>query len=454
LKRLAVPFLALALVGLISGCATTGTGAESAVVRAKNKVAPAMVHIRPVKQVFARGQRREFAVTGSGFIISSDGYVVTNEHVAGESRIVRCVLSNKEEVEAVVVGTDRFTDLAVLKLETEESSLPSVRLGSSAALEPGQTVIALGSPHGLARSVSLGIVSVTDRHLAGTERMVSPFNNWIQTDAAINPGNSGGPLVNLRGEVIGVNTRKLSGADNVGFAIPIDIAREVANEIIAHGRVRRSWLGLTLQEMTRVTDDPAQRGVVVAFIDPLSPCAGIGITPGDIIQSINGEAVHARFIEDLPAIRKRIADLPVGEAATIQVARNGQGQLDFTVQTVEQSELRGEEVEFEAWGFTGSAITPQIARRAQLQSTNGVLVTGTRVGGIASNAGLNRWDVIATVDGQAVKDLAGFQAVYEGLVESEKKLILLDVRNIERNAALKRFVLVEQTMEENGSDSE
>ena len=151
---------------LTSGCATTGGRSQNTVIHAKNIVAPALVHIRPVKEVYAQGQRKEVLIVGSGFIISPDGYVVTNEHVAGESKVVRCVLGDKNEVDAKVVGVDPYTDLAVLKLDVPEK-LPFVRLGDSSKLEAGQTVMAMGSPHGLSRSVSMGIVSVTDRNLGG-----------------------------------------------------------------------------------------------------------------------------------------------------------------------------------------------------------------------------------------------------------------------------------------------
>jgi serine protease Do len=426
-----------------SGCVTTGLGAQSAVIHAKDKVAPALVHIRPVKEVFTQGRREEVQVVGSGFIISPDGYVATNEHVAGESSLVRCVLSTKEEVEARVVGTDPFTDLAVLKLDTDRKDFPYVKLGSFANVEAGQTVLALGSPHGLSRSVSLGIISVTDRYLGDQAEVVAPFNNWIQTDAAINPGNSGGPLVNLRGEVIGVNARKLTGADNVGFAIPVDIAREVIDEIIEFGHVRRSWLGLTLQEMTGKTDDPSQEGAVIAFIDPLSPAAGVGMAPGDVLVAINGKPISARYVEELPLVRKRIADLPIGEPATVTI-RRGDEDLSFEMDTVERSQRRGQEIEFAGWGFTGSALTPELARSAQLPSTAGVVVTGTQVGGYAANAGLNRWDLIISVDGQDISGIDDFQTLYDQILASGKERVLLDVRNIQRNALITRYVLLKQ----------
>jgi serine protease Do len=436
LKRL---LIAAIVPMLLAGCATvSGRASEQTVISAKERVAPALVHIRPVKEVFARGQREERVVEGSGFIIDPEGYVVTNEHVAGESSLVRCVLYNQEEVEAEVVGTDALTDIAVLKLKADHP-LPAARMGRSADLTAGQTVLALGSPHGLSRSVSMGIVSVTDRYLASGGRMASPYNTWIQTDAAINPGNSGGPLVNLRGDVVGVNARRLTGAENVGFAIPIDIAREVVEEIRSHGRVRRAWIGVTLQEMVRKTDDPGQRGVVVADVDPLSPAAEAGFAPGDVLVEVQGQPVHARFAEELPAVHRAIARLPIGEPAMFEVLRGGE-QLELQASPEEKSELRGEEIELEEWGMTASDLTPAVVRRAQLPSREGVLVTGVQVGSAAQEAGLNQGDIILKMDEEPVKDLASFQRLYENRLETGQDLILLDVKR----GALSLYALIEQ----------
>ena len=411
-------------------------------------MAPALVHICPVKEVYNQGKREEVLAVGSGFLISADGYVVTNEHVAGKSKQVRCVLSSKEEVEAKVVGVDPYTDIAVLKLESDHR-LPHVRLGVSATLESGQTVLALGSPHGLARSVSLGIVSVTDRHLELGKTRQAPYNNWIQTDAAINPGNSGGPLVNLRGEVVGVNARMLSGAENVGFAIPIDIAREVVESLIQEGRVRRSWLGLTLQEMLARTDDPESIGVVIADVDALSPAREAGVRPGDILLAVNGVATHARFAEDLPKVRKLIADLPVSEEAELRLARGGES-LTIRVVTEEKSALSGDEEEFEAWGFTASELTPEIIRQAQLSNRQGILISGVQVGGLAAQAELRRGDVLLSIDQEEIENLAAFRQRYEALVEGCQKRVLLLVKR----GALTRYVLLIQEAASAVSQSE
>ncbi|HRI88129.1 MAG TPA: trypsin-like peptidase domain-containing protein [Candidatus Hydrogenedentes bacterium] len=437
MKRLATTFAACALIA--AGCATTGTSTDRAVIQAKNKVAPALVHIRPVKEVFNEGKREEVSVIGSGFIISEDGYIVTNEHVAGESTLVRCVLYNKEEFDAEVVGADKYTDVAVLKLKTDRTNFPKVKLASSQNIESGQTVLALGSPQGLSRSVSMGIISVTDRYLGDRDESIAPYNNWIQTDAAINPGNSGGPLVNIRGEVVGVNARRLGGADNVGFAIPIDTAKQVVDQIIKTGRVTRSTIGVSFQETTSKTDDPKQLGVVIGDVDPLSTGAEAGLVPGDVLVAVDGTPINARFEEDLPEVRKRIADLPVDKEVTLRVQR-GSEEKDLVVKTQALSDMRGKQQEIPQWGFTVSELTPNIVRRAQLASNKGVLVSGAQVGAVASNAGLRQGDVILKLDGAEVENLEAFTAIVNQRIEAKTKLVLMQVKR----GALTRYVIVKQ----------
>ncbi len=429
-------FLCLAFL-LMAGCTTIPYGGvQEKVLSAKNAVEPALVHIRPVKEVFAQGQRHEVLAVGSGFILSPDGYVVTNEHVAGESSQVLCVLSDNTEMEAKVVGTDPETDIAVLKLEATRE-LPSVKLGKSSTLESGRMVLAMGSPHGLARSVSLGIVSVTNRYLGDPGETVGQYNNWIQTDAAINRGNSGGPLVNLDGEVIGINTLTLIGAENVGFAIPMDSAREVIDAIIKDGRVRRSSLGLRFQEMKAKTDDASIHGVVIADVAPLSSAQEANIRPGDVLTAVNGQAVNARFEEDLPAIRKTIADLPINETVKLTLLR-GEEQLVIEAMTEEQLSAKGTQAEFLEWGFTVAELTPELARRAQLAGKTGVLVSGCLPGGIAAASGLTPGDIVLEVDKEAVTSLSHFSRTYTACIEQEKPLVMFFVQR----GALTRYVLI------------
>jgi serine protease Do len=312
-------------------------------------------------------------------------------------------------------------------------------LGDSGGIESGQTVLALGSPHGLARSVTKGIVSQTARYLGGSGEPVAMYNTWIQTDAAIYPGNSGGPLVDRRGRVIGVNTRKLSGSDSIGFAIPVDTVKMVVDAILAEGRVRRSWIGVDLQEMLSKTDDPAQRGVVVADVNPVGPAAAAGIRPGDVLEAVGGAEVHARYPEELATVRQRIANLPVGQPAEFRVRRDGE-TATLTIETEELSDVRGQEIAFEDWGFTAMDLTQEIVRRAQLDSDRGVLVTGAQVGSAAGNASLATGDVILRMDGEPVEGVRALRDMIDARAATGQELVLLDVKR----GALTRYVVVEQ----------
>mgnify|MGYP005847455579 CR=1 FL=1 len=431
--------------GVLAGCATLGRP-EGAVLRAREQVSPALVHIRPVKEVFQTGKRTEMLAVGSGFIISPEGYVVTNEHVAGDSKSVQCVLSDNRELDAQVVGADPDTDIAVLKLEGE-GPFPHVRWGRSETVVSGQMALAFGSPHGLSRSVSMGIISMTDRNLGEEDINPAPYNNFIQTDAAINPGNSGGPLVNIRGEVIGVNARMLRGAENVGFAIPADIAREVVEAIIREGRARRSYFGIELQEMTARSMDPSRKGVLIAGVDRFSPAAEADIRPGDVLVAVNGVPVNARWREDLPAVRRRIAGLPVGEPARLSIDRNGE-QREVTVTSVEKTAARGKQDAFELWGVSVAEVTQEIARRAQLARPTGVLVIGVSPGAPAGWAGLQPGDIILTMDGEPVEDFSTFRRMYDQRLEENRRQIMLFVQR----GALTRFVLI--NLEQSATDQE
>ncbi len=421
--------------GVLAGCATLGQP-ERAVLRAREQVSPALVHIRPVKEVFQTGKRTEMLAVGSGFIISPDGYVVTNEHVAGDSTSVQCVLSDNRELDAQVVGADPDTDIAVLKLQGD-APFPYVKWGRSDTVQAGQVALAFGSPHGLSRSVSMGIISMTDRNLDDEGASPAPYNNFIQTDAAINPGNSGGPLVNIRGEVIGVNARMLRGAENVGFAIPADIARAVVEAIIRDGRVRRSYFGFELQEMTARSIDPGKRGVLIAGVDRFSPAAEVDIRPGDVLTAVNGIPVNARWREDLPAVRRLMAELPVGEPARLTIERNGE-QRDVDVVPEEKTAARGKQEAFEAWGLSVAEVTQEVARRAQLPRPAGVLVIGVSPGAPAGWAGLQPGDIILTMDGETVVDFAVFRKLYDQRIQENRRQIMLFVQR----GALTRFVLI------------
>ncbi len=415
---------------------------ETQVQRAKEQVFPAIVHIRPVKEVFRRGRRELMAVTGSGVIFRPDGYVITNEHVAGKANRVSCTLSNLEEVSAEVVGTDPETDIAVLKLNMDEISGPLryARLGDSDRIRDGETVLAFGSPLGFERTVSRGVVSSKDRYLGGPYSEVSAYNLWIQTDAAINRGNSGGPLVNLRGEVIGINSLAVIAGENIAFAIPINLVKEVVPQLIEHGKVERSDLGLRFQQLQFLEDYfgiAMDQGVVISSIDRGSPAEEAGVLAGDILLAYNGAPIRARFIQELPAIRKMIADTPPGQEITLDVMRQGERQ-EIRMTTRIKDRREGEEFQVDEWGFSVREVTDRIAQLAKMEEKSGVVVTGIRPGSPGANAKLRGGDIIRLVDGEKVKDLEHFEELYGQKVAERQELALFEVTY----GAFHRYVLI------------
>lgn len=254
--------------------------------------------------------------TGSGFIIRPDGYIVTNAHVVRGADKIKVTLNDKRVLEGKVVGVDSFSDLAVVKVDA--TGLPTVRMGTSTGLRPGEFAIAIGSPLGFDHTVTLGIISAVGRTVTDVNGNI----NFIQTDAAINPGNSGGPLLNLKGDVIGVNTAIQANAQNIGFSIPVDIAREVADNLIANKKIVRPWLGIAMQEldetMARSLGLPADtKGVVIANVMDGSPAQAAGLRRGDIIQKIDGnEMLTAKQVQDYVRAHK------VSETLNFFVVRN------------------------------------------------------------------------------------------------------------------------------------
>jgi len=404
---------------------------------ARDRVLPALVHIQPVLEVFESGERGRVAVTGSGVIFSDAGYILTNTHVVGGAQRLTCTLFNQEEVEARLVGIDPLSDLAVIKIEmgAAGSGVRHAALGDSSSLEVGQMVVAMGSPLGLARSLTLGVISSLDRYFPesvlpqGT--LTGTYNTWIQTDAAINPGNSGGPLVDLDGKVIGINARAITMVgENLGFAIPINLAKEIASQLIQKGQIARSWIGVSWQQMKGfgehfgVSED---QGALIGSVVPGSPAADAGLKAGDIVVSIGNQPVAARFEEDLPRLQKLVADLPIGGRIPFDFIRDGARTSAFMV-TRERPDVSAEEFDCREWGFTVGEITEERAQALRLPERKGVIVSGVKSDSFADEGGLRRFDIITTVEGRAVDDLAGYRAIYRELVEERRAKILVQTR--------------------------
>ena len=410
---------------------------------AKDRVFPSVVFIKCVREDMQGGKRQAQEVSGSGVLISADGELLSNWHVVDKATEVRCLLSDGQAFKAKVLGSDKDTDVALLKLErpTDAKPLPFARLGVSTNLVEGDFVMAMGAPFGLSRSVSIGIISCTQRYLPGS----SEYSSWLQTDASINPGNSGGPLVNTQGEVVGLNTRgMMSGGGDLGFTVPIEVARVVADQIREHGKMDWSWTGLQLQplkDFNRNVYFPENEGVMVAETDPESPARRAGIQAGDRIVKINGSPVTGLTVEDLPGVRRRIGLLPKGKPAELELNRKGQSQT-VSVTPRAKGKVEGEEVECRRWDFTVKAINQFDNPDLFFHRNQGVFVYGVKFPGNAAQAGLSPQDILLKIDGKEVFTPADVKSIHaealERITDKHRVLVVL-LRNGEQRQLLLDF---------------
>jgi serine protease Do len=361
---------------------------------------------------------------GSGVIVSPDGYILTNDHVVGHADEIHVTLLDKREFTAKVVGKDQKTDLALIKIDTNQQ-LPYAALGDSTKSEVGDPVMAIGSPFGFNLSVTSGIISAKGRALGGN------YDDFIQTDASINPGNSGGPLFNTSGQVIAINTAIYSstGANNgIGFAIPINLAKSVMEQLKAHGKVVRGWLGVEIQE---VTPDLAKSfglsvpsGALVAGVESDGPAAKSGIERGDIITKYNGETVHDEH--ELPEM---VAATPIGRRVPIEVIRNGKHvTIDATIAQLKEQQMASAENPGEAganWGLQVRDLTPELAQQLGLHNSKGVVVTGVKQDSPASEANLQQGDQILEINHKKITSADEFAAIARQTQKSKSQALLL-----------------------------
>lgn len=424
------------------GVAETGldeiqSGLRRLIQRARDRVLPSLVHIQGIAVEHRGGQEHKHSVVGSGTLFTGEGHVLTNQHVTSGGRGFRCTLHDRQEVPCTLVGEDPETDLAVLRLELEEledpdASLPVAVLGDSAELQVGDPVLAMGSPFALSRSVTFGIVSNLSRVFSGGPRDADPdemeleegqrtglYTRWIQHDALIHPGNSGGPLVDLDGRVMGIN--ELGGAA-LGFAIPSNLARRVAESLVEHGEMIRSWTGLRF----RHTDDTGfERGILVEAVVEGGPADAAGLEPGDLLVEVAGRPVSARYAEEVPEVESLLADLEVGEEVPVVYLRDRE-ERRTGLTTEKRPADRGREATLRAWGLGVEEVTPKLARDRRLESTAGALVSGVRSGGPAQLAEppLEEGDVLRRVDGREVAELEDLLAAYGELSEAEEPVLV------------------------------
>ena len=337
---------------------------------------------------------------GSGFIIDGEGYIVTNNHVIENADKIEVILKDKEEFNAEIVGRDPNTDLALIKVKAKRD-FPVLKFGDSDALKIGQWVVAIGNPFGLGHTVTAGIVSAKGRVIGS-----GPYDDFIQTDASINPGNSGGPLLSLNGEVIGINTAIIAGGQGIGFAIPVNLAKDVINQLRASGEVTRGWLGVAIQDLSQEVAEyygiKEKKGVLVTEVFPGDPADKAGIEPRDIIVAVNGKTVDGS--RDLTG---QIAKLGIGEVITIQVLRNGKTKtFEATIAKREDTKVYASEEREEhqdELGIKVADLTPNLARRYNLKEDEGVIVVDVAAESKAEDAGLRVGDVIKEINRQPIR---------------------------------------------------
>ncbi len=435
-----------------SSSALAGGPTSSPFVAVVDRALPAVVFIETRKRVgsssddpqddffrrfFNDSPRRQQVrpSSGSGFIIDKDGRILTNNHVVRDAEEITVTLNDKREFKAKVIGTDPETDVAVIKVEGD--NLPVLPLGDSDRLRVGDWAIAMGNPLGELRgSVTVGIVSAQGRTNLNIYGGTPSFQDFIQTDASINFGNSGGPLVNISGEAIGINTAINTSGQGIGFAIPINLARHVAEQIIAHGEVKRAWIGVQLAELTPEIADgfgiKGNQGVVISEVLKNEPAERAGLHRGDVIVELNGQPVT-----ELQKFRLKVADTPVGSKINLVVLRDGR-RVPITVtlspRPTDQASLRGGRGD----GGDDAPDSERLAglrvrslndsERSNADLKSGVMVTDVSEGSSGEEAGLQANDIVEEVNGKAVSTPAEFSQAFSEAKKANKRHAVLLVR--------------------------
>ncbi|MCZ6684735.1 MAG: DegQ family serine endoprotease [Candidatus Dadabacteria bacterium] len=368
---------------------------------------------------------------GSGFIMSKDGYVVTNNHVIDKASDIEVILQNGDKYEAKVVGKDPKTDLAVLKFEPDQE-IQEVHFGDSDNLRIGDWVIAIGNPFGLGYTVTVGIVSAKGRSLG-----LGAYDDFIQTDASLNPGSSGGPLFNLKGEVVGVNTAIVARGQGIGFAIPIDMVEFVIEQLKSGGKVVRGWLGVYVQKVTPeialsfgLNED---EGALVSDLAPDSPAEKAGIIRGDVIVEYDGQKVN-----DVSDLTNMAAVTPPGTEVSVKVIQDGKTK-NMKVK-LEEFPDQGAQVKDEvrkSLGLTVRQLTPKIVKRFNIDHDEGVIIADVDQGSVAGDARLKPGDIILEINKKPIKTLANYSAVLEDVKPGDTALFLVKRGNNTIYAALR-----------------
>lgn len=441
-RRAAVVFVLLLAVLAVSALQAAEISSEErkAVESAINAVKPALVRIHVADVQYSQGREIKSESSGSGAIITKEGHVITNHHVAGWAKRLVCTLSNKEEVEADLIGTDPLTDLAIIRLRmgSDRTEFPVAKWGDSSTLRVGDKVFAMGSPLALSQSVTMGIVSNTEMIMpdffGGMEidgEDVGSMVRWIGHDATIQPGNSGGPLVNIKGEIVGINE---IGIGSMAGAIPSNIAKSVAESIIKTGKISRSWIGINVQPLLKGSNH--KQGILVGGVIPGSPSAVGGIKPGDLLVRVADKDIRVRFAEEMPLFNQMVAALPVGDEVNVVVLRDGK-ETPLKIKTQSRPDVFLKPRELKQWGMCVSDISYIRSREMKRTNQDGAMVYSIRPGGPCGEAkpSIEEDDIIVEINGKPVKnidDLSTLTAeITKGKTEPTPALVTFD-RNNER----------------------
>ncbi len=359
---------------------------------------------------------------GSGVIVDPKGYILTNYHVVAGADKLTVRLSDGREFKGVPKGTDPKTDLAVIHVEAKD--LPVATLGDSDKIQVGGWAIAIGSPFGLEETVTVGVISAKGRTGLGT----GTYEDFLQTDASINPGNSGGPLVNIEGEVIGINAMIISPGQGIGFAIPINLAKTIMAELIKTGKVIRPWVGIGLQDLTpelmKNFNVKEKEGALISQVYEVSPAEKAGLKTGDIIVQIDGKK-----IKDSQDVVREVLKRPVGQKILLEVIRDGK-RVEISVTTAQMPSMPGERKPAgpgkEWFGLRVVTVTSDIAKQLGLTKAEGVVVEGVEMGSAAQSAGLRKGDVILEVNRQRIKDVNDYRSAMEKIKPDQGALLLVN----------------------------
>ncbi len=369
---------------------------------------------------------------GSGFIISKDGFILTNNHVVDGADSIKVTLADNRDFDAKVIGTDPQTDVALIKI-SDPQNLPVLPLGDSSNLEAGEWVIAIGNPFGLSQTVTVGVVSATGRSSVG----ISEYENFIQTDAAINPGNSGGPLINGRGEAVGINTALFSrtgGYMGIGFAIPINMVKSVEGQLQKQGKVTRGWLGVAIQNVTKELAESfglkQSGGILISEVQKDSPASAAGLQQGDIILRLDGVELN-----DVSDLRNRVAMLQPKTKALLDIMRDGRDkkiQVSIGEQPSDFSkggQGPGSDGSLEQYGLSLQELTPELARKFEYGIQSGLIISDVAKGSAAETAGLKPGQLVEEVNRQQVSSMKDLDAVLQQSKSDSKVLLRVRVGN-------------------------